>query len=88
MTKYSIIRGVFAQSPRVRAFAVVRYFECELASSRRSVSWGRSAKNAARKKKKACFFFFFSRAVLCAAPQLTERLEEAKCELKELVTMS
>ena len=40
-----------------------------LASSRRSVSQGAAQKTAP--------FFYFSRAVFCAAPWLTERMEEA-----------
>ena len=61
-----------------------------IASSRRSVSEGAAQKTAREKIKKTrredarelassrlAFFFIFSRAVFCAAPSLTERLEEA-----------
>ena len=60
--------------------------ETSLASSRRSVSHGAAQKTAHEKilKKRgaalplASLFLIFSRAVFCAAPRLTERLEEAK----------
>ena len=45
-------------------------FANSLTSSRRSVSWGKKFKKIAARGS-------FSRTVFCAAPQLTERLEEA-----------
>ena len=56
-------------------------FECSnpalIASSRRSVSLGAAQKTAREKIKKSAFYIF-SRAVFCAAPWLTEHLEEAR----------
>ena len=48
----------------------------KLASSRRSVNQGAAQKTAREKIK--LFSLFFSPAVFCAAPWLTERLEEAR----------
>ena len=57
-----------------------------LASSRHSSTWGAAQKTVCKKIKKCgktkrflspLFFKIFSHAVLCAAPQLTECLEEA-----------
>ena len=62
------------------------WFAWKLASSRPSVSQGAAQKTAREKINKhgefyrflsPRFFFIFSRAVFCAAPWLTERLEEA-----------
>ena len=50
------------------------------ASSRRSVSWGSARKSSARKNKKAPLYFFRA-LVFCAAPWLTERLEEVFLKL-------
>ena len=60
----------------------------KLTSSRRSVSWGAARKTGREKIKKKRArgsdpraFFIFSRPVFRAAPQLTERLEEATLKL-------
>lgn len=61
----------------------VHRFQFVLASSRRSGSWGAARKTAREKIKKStssrgAFFQIFFRVFFRAAPQLAERLEEAK----------
>ena len=55
-------------------FTKVHFLSAYLASFRRPVSWG-AAQRTAREITE--LFLFFWRAVFRAAPQLTERLEEA-----------